>query len=701
MAEETLTFHEGFQQKMLERVRKDYTAAKKHLEPFHIKCDEMYNLYHNVKDYTSLKAENKFPIPYIQKTIDQFTADMMDKLYYANRPCQCVGREGTDKLDAEAKQSMLEYQDEYLRMYNKMRLFVKSCAQYRMAVCQVDWWEDKNSEWDEVDMPQMEIDQNGVPRAKLNPMTGESIPSGEKQWQKLDYVTFMGAKPKYIKVTDFFFTQDKEEIDDEFPVMIRAFKSRKFFDAPYFINVDKLENVKSSGSGSEEDERESTRRRKLHYETLNVPPGRPFKYIEWQGPVNKKELYAELVLLREDIIEVEPGHLYMEIMTDDKGEEIDRKVIEIETDDEMCWAICGITNDELVNRLEPNPFGLYCPNIIVGYMLSEDEGLTGALSLAELIEAVHRAMQSNMGMWIENLKQSVDAGYVIKRDAVLNASTLQMNKAGFNIETNQDVDKVYKRVEQPRVSPDIMIFHQILEQTGQDAIGRDEIVTGKGDPATQTLGESNMVFQQALLRTRDYLKTFEDSFIIPLWRMRTAINSEFITQDYAVRVLGEKGYEWRKISAAQVKSAVDFICESSKREQQKAILAQQIMEVAKIAPLAIQAGQPVRIDVLLDELTETCFSWVEQRRHRFLPLIAYEKEIGSPAMNKMLAENAFLQNAMLRISMISAAGNALVGTPGGNGDRKGGVAGATAKPKTESEAIENANQKSQPQVRQT
>lgn len=707
MPNDVVTLHDAgsFQARLLEIVKQDYKNAKTHLHDFHRKCNEVHEMYHNAKKYTDLKTQSQFPIPFLQQTVDQFKGDLQDKLHYANRPCQLVGREDTDKADAEAKQQMMEYQDEVLGMYTKMGLWVQSCAMYRIAVGQVDWWEDTQSDWTEEDVPQMELDQSGIPRPRLD-MSGQPIMSGQKRWVKKDYTNFMGAKPKYIRVTDFFFTEDKETMQDEFPIMIRGDKSRRFFDRPYFINVDKLADIKTEGSASEEKSDAASRKKLLHYETKSSPPGRPYEYVEWQGPLNKAEIYAELAQLRpKEYQEITPGQLYLELAFNEKGEEIDRKLIEIESEDETCWAIVGMTNEQVINRLEPNPFGLYCPNVVVGYMLSEDEGLTGALSLSELIEAVHKGLQVNMGMWIENLKQSVDAGAIINTDGLINPEKVEVNTAGFTLLTNKDVNQVYKRVEQPRVSPDILVLQNFLEQAGRRAIGRDEIITGQGDPATETLGESNIVFQQALLRTRDYLKSFEDSFIIPLWRMRAAVNAEFITQDYAIRVLGAKGYEWKKIKASQVKASVDFICESSKREHQKAVLAQQIIEVAKLAPLAIQAGQPVRIDVLIEELGSSCFNWLEEKINRVLPGIAYEKSMEDPnAYNKMLAENAMLQHAMIRLNMIAAAGNALVGAPsmGGNGQpRKGGTAGASAKPKTDAEVEANANARFQPDLRKT
>ena len=63
----------------------DWENAKQYMDPFHRWCLDMHGFYYNSQNYASLKKENKFPSTAIQEDVDQFVADVRDKLFYAGR----------------------------------------------------------------------------------------------------------------------------------------------------------------------------------------------------------------------------------------------------------------------------------------------------------------------------------------------------------------------------------------------------------------------------------------------------------------------------------------------------------------------------------------------------------------------------------------------------------------------------------------
>ena len=89
-------------------MRDDFASAKTWCDDYHAWCVEKDDEYHNARNFDGLNVDNKFPDTSIQEDIDHFVADARFKLFNGTRPCTIVGREKTDKEDAEAKKKEAE-----------------------------------------------------------------------------------------------------------------------------------------------------------------------------------------------------------------------------------------------------------------------------------------------------------------------------------------------------------------------------------------------------------------------------------------------------------------------------------------------------------------------------------------------------------------------------------------------------------------
>lgn len=668
------------------QIKEDFHNAEQDLGAFHKKVKEMRSAYNNVEDYVSLRKENKFPVPFMQKHVDQIVAYIQDKIWHTNEPCTMIGREEQDKPHIEAKQAMMNYQDEQDNVYSKIGQLIRDCVLHRICAAQVDYGKDTRKKWIEDSIPAYVFDESGMPI--IDPETNQPVVqtdiSGQpvsmgSRWVQEEIIDFCGARTKRIDLLDLFFPCEKMNNEDDIPVMVRSYQSLDYFySQDYFFNQEFIDkNI---------DQKHKHRILASKEENTGLMPAsyssrKPHDYIEWQGKVDKGKLYNWMANSSHhpEITEIIPFKLYMETW----GES--RDIIEIK-EREKCWAIVGMVDDEIIVRMDVSPFNV--SNVIIGSMSTENEYLIG-LGPGQKIEAIHKGMQDLMGMMIENFKQIVNAGWVIWED-MLKDKNVKANKPGVIFKTIADVNNTVKRLEQQIIAPDIHTIMAYFEQWGQDADGLQDTLTGKGDRGVETLGEANQVMVSAALRMRDYLKSFEESFIKPLWRLRNDINSAYIDQDYAYRVIGKKGLEWRKITPAEIRTSVDFICQSSSRETQRAVLIQQILELGQIAPLALQAGQPVRIDLLGAELCRVGFNWSENKIKQIWPLIGLEAERGQPEINQMLAENALLAQAMQRLQMMMGMGMG------------GGQAVSTGQqlpqPTTESDAIKSMNKRNEPNI---
>lgn len=653
---------------MLQRVKEDERDADDFQDAFRRQCIEAYQAYNNAQDFVGLRKKNKFPVAVIQKLVDLFRADMQDKLWYAGRPCTLIGVEDTDSEDAKVKQDFLDWQDDQDAMYRKTGTAWTDAALYRVAPAQVDYTEKTERRWVQTPIPLPALDEMGQPITDemgnpiplIDPMTQQTVPSGEVEWELKDITTYKGATVKRIDPMSLLWTQDKETIDDEFPIMVRSQQSKHFFDTkPYFFNQDKLEALADAGS-SDNTNLPQNKRDMMGRQRDAAKSKRPCTYVEWQGLVDKQELYEYLI----------------------SKQELDPSELATIKPKERVWCVCGVANGLVVNRLQADPLMLGGPNIVIGIIASDEDELSGK-SLYQLAFAAHHGSQDTMGILLENFKQSVDAFWILKSGALIGKKPI-LNKAGTALETNEDVNTVAKRVEQPPVAKDIYTLLAMLDMEGKDTTGVKDVISGDGDPSSDTLGESQMNMVRASLRMTDYMRSFEDTFVKPLYKMRNQINANFIDEEFRYGVLGEGAMQWRPIDPAVIRAGVDFVCEASTRESNRNVLIQQMLQFIQLAPLAIQAGQPVRIDKLMAKLAETGFSWKQEEIFELLPLLRIEQQ-GGMDIDGMMVNNAMTMQALGRMKMLTGGGS--------------GPGQELPQPTSEGEAVQSANARQTPQVR--
>ena len=661
-----------FEAKMLQRVKREFSDSKEHVRKWHHECREMDRLYHNEQDYEQMKSARLFPVPFLKQQVDQFVADMLDKLYYRNQPCTLTGREEDDKGDAQAKQEMMNYQDLADDMDETMSMLLYDCAMYRACIAQVDFKDDKIRRRETRDVPVTRPNPITGEEEKLFAMDGQT-PLTKRENVVVEDVIYMGPTVKRVHPTNVFFTQDKTNVKDDFPFLIRSFQPRSFFfSETFFFNQSKLGKPK----GGKDDPGHTgmiERARALGLEIKdNTETRKGFEYVERFGKVNKRELYKYLK---------KPTRMKA---LDKFGTEVS---VELVTKHEKAWAIIGVVDMQIVVRIDESPYDFDGPSVVMGVIDRKDDFLIGD-SIANKAMAAQRGLDRLAGMLFSALKQSVARGQVINTNAI-DGDTPTITDNNFVLETTGDVREVHKVIDMPRVSPDIHDSMGIVYEWGKDSTGLGDIISGRGDPKAETLGESQLVANQGALRLKKYLKAFERSLVIPLWSLRNQINMQFLQEDYVFGVVGKAGEEWRTVTPGQIRANVDFICESAARESNRAVITQQMLQFREVAVDVMNAGYPVRWDILAARLGEQGFTWSRDFTEEIIPSLKLEKD--GTDINVILQEIMVLTLQGKKNEAAIAALGGFPAEPGQNGNSGGG--GNSPQPITEGDAVTSANQR--------
>lgn len=627
--EEVLNLEPDFEARMLRRVCEDFTGASAYRDDLNkvIKLHEQQ--YHNARYYAELRKVNAFPVPIGQQLTDQLIATMIDKIAFAGRPCRVLGVEESDKADAEAKQAFMDWQDYRDDVETKIQQGGFDSALRRNAVAQVDYRkiERQIEVLEDVDVP---VEMHPIIAAARQFIGAGPKMETQQAWVKKTIIEYMGAVVKMVNPKSVYYGPDKREMADPFPIMLCDYKAKEYFySEKYFINQDKIDETPGRGKVPTA----SFKSEMLGEEVPASPSDEGYQYIEWQGVVDKADLYAY------------------------EGKEYDP-----EDPEKYCWAICGVVNQEVVVRLESQPHGLNGPNLVMGCIRC-DGSVFRAISIMDLIYAICRGADDAMGQLITNIVSNIDSSWGIDETGLTDLAAIEkVNERALVYKCKRDPRTVLYRLDQV---PQTEVLNRLVAayyQMAKDAAGISSMALGQGDPNAETLGESAMVEGPSRLGIDAYLKTFERTFIKPLYEMRNQINANFVDLEFRFQVLGDKAVEWKTIDPAQVRANVDFVCEASSRESNRTVQVQQAMNYLKVVVPLIQAnGGVVRPEEIGKYIAETGMTVSPETVEKWFPILKLEKDRGID-IGTMMAE-AQLATMGIKLDMIGKVGGAVAPRP--------------------------------------
>ena len=569
-------------EKAVKIVKRDFDRAEKYLATFHKQCVDRYDHYTAPGKDSNPNKDKYFPVPFVTEQVDTFVAESMEKIWHKDQPCSIYGRNESDKADADAKREFMRYQDDVDNLHEKTRQALLHASICRIAPAVVNYKEDYDEvqEWQETPV----LDEFG---REILGADGQT-PITREQLVDVKNYTYQGATVELIDPIDFFWTPEKREIYDDQPFMIRTKRSMLWLESKEYIikgNLKKLTGEEQVVNIDIEDDLLDSRRTGLGmgkqepgYETL-------YTYIEWHG-------YTDL---------------------DGEGKKL---------------YIIGVADDVLV-RLEKgrDTFDLGHPNIVVG-VIGREFGEIFGMSIVDKIHSTQHAQDSLGGMLFKNLKQSVNNMWI--GDSSKMRTKKLVNDAGVFIDVmaGVNIDSVIKRIEPVLISRDIYDGFALFRKMGQNASGISDIAAGVAQQGVETLGEANILAGQAATRTKGgYLRSFEKSFIEPLWKMRNHINNRYCTDvGYMYAVLEDNFMDWRTLEPQQIKAEVDFVCEASSRDIERSVVTQQILQAVNmnIKMIEVLGAQPLVL--LLKKLYEEGFGWKKSDIDALLPQDAIDEQ---------------------------------------------------------------------------
>lgn len=701
-----------FEEMMLRRVNRDVSESIEFTKSLRNEFLDNFALYNRGNEYASLREDEIYPTDFYAQLVNTFVSSMMRPLWAKDEPCKLIPGPNTSSEEVEVKQQLHDFQNREDGLKETHRIAIQDIALHGIGIVKTDYLEETETIWGTEEVPDTETMQEidletqqvlrEFEQPIIDPITQE--PQMKEVSVPIESVLYKGAHSERIDVQNFFFGIDKRR-DNSNPVMVRSFVNRDFFNTKkFFINKKRLKDLNTSQpERDDQDANELWKKREiLGMRDSSSISRNEFVYFEWQGLVDKKKLFSYLQKRDGPRFELDPRtNQFVDVISP-----------ELVKKDEMVMCVCGVTNTEIVNRLDK--FFLDHTNIVAGIMSPVDNEMVGD-SIGRQAKPGGKMMDVLAGIMFKSLRIAVNRGHGINVEAVVNgeAGVPDVNQDAWVLKCLEDPNRVHKIIDQPSVARDVYQAQAIVERWTRDRTNVSEVTSGKADPNAETLGENILVAQETSVRSDDPLETIEDTFIIPIAKIRDEINMLFLDdKQYRVEIIGEEGERnWVSLTPDQIRAHTRFTCESSGREENKAVITQQLLQANQTAPNALAAGQSVRLDRMMFRLFTDGFGRSEEEAGFFFPAVKAEIDTGSgeqmdqlmSATQQQTEANKLLQ-AQVNSLMLQIQAQFPLGLPMEGGGENGNSPGGSTKsagqqlpqPTSEAGAVQSNLQRSQP-----
>lgn len=217
--------------------------------------------------------------------------------------------------------------------------------------------------------------------------------------------------------------------------------------------------------------------------------------------------------------------------------------------------VITIANRHVVLRNGENPLqSKRKPFFAVHAHKDEDEFYS--MGFLEPLERTAIAGQGLTNMMIDNVVYAINNQYLVSRSARLPVSSIRPRPHG-----TIPVDDISGVVPLPKqdIVPSAHILRQWFEQRGKVISGTTDFVrgdtsTGGSDTATEVV----QGIQQGNLRFDLFLGNFKSAFREGLL-IQHEMNQQFLSVEQVIKMTGQTGEEWRRVSRQDIGGSVDFV----------------------------------------------------------------------------------------------------------------------------------------------
>ena len=122
----------------------------------------------------------------------------------------------------------------------------------------------------------------------------------------------------------------------------------------------------------------------------------------------------------------------------------------------------------------------------------------------------------------------------------------------------------------PDTTAAAFVAEQVMKRELEETFGAPGLLDAQSDAGSAT--EAAIEKEESGARILGYVKTLEETLLIPELRTRLDLNRQFLRTSDAVRIRGASGFDWRPYTPEDFMPQYDFLCTGSVQMQSRAML---------------------------------------------------------------------------------------------------------------------------------
>ncbi len=244
--------------------------------------------------------------------------------------------------------------------------------------------------------------------------------------------------------------------------------------------------------------------------------------------------------------------------------------------------VITVANDIVVLRDAPNPYHhkrLPFVKVVNTQVPKEFWGI----GEVEPSESLQNELNTLRNQAIDNLSLAINNMFLVSEQAGIDADDLTFRPNGIIWTNKPDVNEALMQIGPSRVSPSSFNMEEVIKKDIQETSGVVQYVKGMEPGRQATATEITSLQREANYRFIQKIRNMIDG-LEEVGEMMVALNQQFIEEPQAIRIAGEKGFEFKTIAPDEIMGQFDIQIASTALEPNadRQVRRQQLLEAIQI-----------------------------------------------------------------------------------------------------------------------
>lgn len=250
------------------------------------------------------------------------------------------------------------------------------------------------------------------------------------------------------------------------------------------------------------------------------------------------------------------------------------------------WIVGIVNGTTTTLRVDPSPhFTTQRPYFFT--RIAEESGHLFASGIIEVVEKLGLLVDELYNLIVANMNVIIHKP--VYTNTMAGIKSMKMGP-GARWEGRLAPKDAFSTVDFPDLSQSIFILIRLLVSHYKEYTGVTDPVLASGMSGDQTATEFQGLLASAATRNALHESVIEDTLLTPMMGLWVAMNQQYLTDDFYVRIFKDTEYQLTRVSPEDIQGQFDFIFEGSSKQQSAAVATSQLMQLFQL-----DAGQMVQV----------------------------------------------------------------------------------------------------------